>query len=106
MPGLRGMTMDDQVALGAAAERARQQASPQPHSVISTQYSVLLGDRAWLVLLAATALAMLVALYAIFVYAPTERVMGHVQRIFYVHVSLAWLSYLAFLVVFVCSVVY
>jgi heme exporter protein C len=32
--------------------------------------------------------------------------MGDVQRIFYVHVSLAWLSYLAFFVVFVCSVVY
>jgi heme exporter protein C len=32
--------------------------------------------------------------------------MGHVQRIFYVHVTLAWLSYLAFFVVFVCSIVY
>jgi heme exporter protein C len=50
--------------------------------------------------------AMLAALYAIFIYAPTERVMGDVQRIFYVHVSLAWLSYLAFFVVFVCSIVY
>jgi heme exporter protein C len=56
--------------------------------------------------LALTVLATLVALFAIFVYAPTERVMGHVQRIFYVHVSLAWLSYLAFFVVFACSVVY
>src|SRR5579884_4275790 len=63
-------------------------------------------DRALRLLLGLAAIAMVVALYAIFVYAPTERVMGHVQRIFYVHVSLAWLSYLAFFVVFVCSVVY
>jgi heme exporter protein C len=60
----------------------------------------------WRVLLAATTLAMLVALYMIFVWAPTERVMGHVQRIFYAHVSLAWLSYVAFFVVFVCSIVF
>jgi heme exporter protein C len=50
--------------------------------------------------------AMVAALFAIFVYAPTERVMGHVQRIFYVHVSLAWIAYLAFFVVFVGSVAY
>jgi heme exporter protein C len=53
-----------------------------------------------------TVVAMVAALYAIFVYAPPERVMGDVQRIMYVHVSLAWLSYLAFLVVFVCSIAY
>jgi heme exporter protein C len=64
------------------------------------------GARGTQFLVALTALAMLAALYAIFVYAPTERVMGHIQRIFYVHVSLAWLSYLAFLVVFVASIVY
>jgi heme exporter protein C len=63
-------------------------------------------DRTLRLLLGLAAVAMVVALYAIFVYAPTERVMGHVQRIFYVHVSLAWLSYLAFFVVFVCSVGY
>jgi len=58
------------------------------------------------VVLGATLVAMVVALYAIFVWAPAERTMGHVQRIFYVHVSLAWLSYVAFFVVFVCSIVY
>ena len=36
--------------------------------------------------------AMLLALYGAFVFAPTERVMGDVQRIFYVHLPLAWIG--------------
>lgn len=47
-----------------------------------------------------------IALYAVFVYVPTERVMGIVQRIFYFHVPSAWVAFLAFLVVFVGSVLY
>ena len=53
-----------------------------------------------------TMVAMLAAMYAALLYAPTERVQGHVQRIFYVHVPLAWNAYLAFFVVFVASIVY
>jgi len=49
---------------------------------------------------------MLAALYLIFVYVPTEETMGVVQRIFYFHVPLAWVGLLAFLVVFVCSILY
>src|SRR5215208_8462585 len=43
---------------------------------------------------------------AIFLYAPTERVQGDVQRIFYLHLPLAWIAYLAFFLVFVSSVLY
>lgn len=50
--------------------------------------------------------AITVALYAVFVYVPTEKVMGIVQRIFYFHVPSAWVAFLAFLVVFVGSVLY
>ena len=52
--------------------------------------------------------AVLVAcdLYLIFAVAPTEAVMGDVQRIFYVHVPLAIMSFLAFAIVFVASIVY
>jgi heme exporter protein C len=64
------------------------------------------GEVAVNVLAVATFVAMLAALYGIFIYAPPERVQGDVQRIFYVHLSLAWLAYLAFFVVFVCSVLY
>jgi heme exporter protein C len=49
---------------------------------------------------------MIAALYLIFMYVPTEKNMGDVQRIFYFHVPLAWVSFLAFFVVFVCSILY
>jgi len=39
---------------------------------------------------------MLLALYGAFVYAPTEQVMGQIQRIFYVHLPLAWVGFVAF----------
>ncbi len=40
--------------------------------------------------------AMLAALYAALIYAPSERTMGDVQRIFYFHVPSAWVSFAAF----------
>jgi heme exporter protein C len=49
---------------------------------------------------------MIAALYMIFVYVPTEANMGVVQRIFYFHVPLAWLAFMAFFIVFICSIVY
>ncbi len=48
--------------------------------------------------------AMLAALYAALVYAPTEATMGDVQRIFYFHVPAAWAGFLSFAVVFGASV--
>jgi heme exporter protein C len=53
-----------------------------------------------------TFVAITIALYAVFVYVPTEKMMGIVQRIFYFHVPSAWVAFLAFLVVFVGSVAY
>jgi heme exporter protein C len=49
---------------------------------------------------------MLLALYGAFVYAPTERVMGEVQRIFYFHVASAWTAFLAFFFVFLGGLLY
>lgn len=46
------------------------------------------------------------ALYLVFVYVPTEESMGVVQRIFYLHVPVAWISFLAFFVVFIGSILY
>ena len=54
----------------------------------------------------ASAIAIMVALYMVFVYAPTEQTMGHVQRIFYFHVSTAWVGFFAFFVTLVASVAY
>lgn len=46
------------------------------------------------------------ALYTAFIHAPTERVMGEVQRIFYFHVGAAWTAFLAFFFVFLGGVIY
>ncbi len=51
-------------------------------------------------------LAMLVAVCAVFLYAPTERQMGDVQRIFYFHVSAALSAATAYFLVFLGSVQY
>jgi heme exporter protein C len=55
----------------------------------------------WLVFL-----SMVAALYAAFLYAPAEREMGAVQRIFYFHLPAAFSAFLGFLLVFVGSVQY
>jgi len=44
------------------------------------------------------------ALGAALFYAPTERTMGHAQRIFYFHVPSAWIAFLAFFVVCAASI--
>ncbi len=49
---------------------------------------------------------MLASLYLIFMYVPTEATMGVVQRIFYWHVPMAWIAFLAFFVVFISSILY
>jgi len=49
---------------------------------------------------------MMAALYLVFIYVPTEETMGVVQRIFYFHVPVAWVSFLAFFVVFIGSILF
>ena len=51
-------------------------------------------------------LGLLASYWMIFFYAPTERSMGIVQRIYYVHVPSAWVAFLAFGIVALCSVGY
>ena len=53
-----------------------------------------------------TFLSMLAALYAIFVYAPIEKTMGIVQKIFYLHVPSAFLAFFAFFITFLASIAY
>lgn len=47
-----------------------------------------------------------VGLYFAFFYAPVERVMGIVQKIFYFHVASAWIGFFAFFVTFAASILY
>jgi heme exporter protein C len=49
---------------------------------------------------------MLAALYAIFLYAPVEKTMGIVQKIFYIHVPSAFLAFFAFFITFLASILY
>ena len=55
------------------------------------------------VLFALTTILMVVNLYLIFLWVPKEAVQGNVQRIFYLHLPVAWISYLAFFLVFIFS---
>lgn len=47
-----------------------------------------------------------IALLIVFFYAPTERTMGNVQRIFYFHVGAAWVGAVAFFVALVAGSLY
>lgn len=57
-------------------------------------------------LLGLSFLLMVAALYLVFVYVPTEKEMGIVQRIFYLMVPMGWLALLSFLIVFIGSILY
>jgi heme exporter protein C len=54
----------------------------------------------------ASAAALVAGMYGAFLGAPTERTMGDIQRIFYIHVPSAWTAFAAFAVVFVASVAF
>ena len=58
----------------------------------------------WLV--PASAVAMIVALWAAFIYAPTERVEGDIQRMFYMHVPAAFTMYVAYGLLALASLLY
>jgi heme exporter protein C len=60
--------------------------------------------RSYLVVL--SGLLMLADLYLIFMAVPTDSVLGHVQRVFYFHVPVAIVSFLAFFLVFLASIAY
>ena len=61
------------------------------------------SNRTLQILNAASAVLMVIATALVFLYAPRERTMGEVQRIFYFHVPSAWVSFLAFYVTFVAG---
>lgn len=49
---------------------------------------------------------MAVAQYFTWMYAPIERTMGHLQKIFYTHMPMAWWSLISFFIVFLASIGY
>ncbi len=63
-------------------------------------------DKTVRILNIAAAISLIVMLIMIFFYAPVERTMGNVQRLFYFHVGSAWVGAAAFFVALVCGVAY
>jgi heme exporter protein C len=53
-----------------------------------------------------TAAALVAGLYLGLAWAPPDAYQGEVQRIMYLHVPAAWVAYLAFFIVFGCSILY
>ena len=53
-----------------------------------------------------TAILLIIAALMVFFYAPVERVMGLVQKVFYFHVATAWVGMLGFLAAAVAGVLY
>ena len=58
------------------------------------------------ILLVLSTLLVLAALFMVFVYVPTDAEQGNIQRIFYFHVPVAWIAFLAFFVTFVAGIAY
>jgi len=58
------------------------------------------------ILLGLSTLLILAALFMVFIYVPTDKDTGIIQRIFYFHVPVAWVAFLAFFVTFVAGIVY
>jgi heme exporter protein C len=52
------------------------------------------------------AVAIPIALYFAFIYAPVEARMGIIQKIFYFHVSSAWVGFFALFVTFIASIIF
>jgi len=64
------------------------------------------ADEGYGVLIWLTAAGLAAALTAIFIYVPTEKNEGVVQRIMYFHVPCAWVAFFAFFIVFLCSILF
>jgi heme exporter protein C len=64
------------------------------------------GARWGSLLIVLSGVMMIAALYLVFLYAPREATMGDVQRIFYFHVSSAWVGFFAFFVTLLAGIGY
>lgn len=53
-----------------------------------------------------TSLLLALSMYAIFICAPEEASLGIIQKIFYIHVPLAWWGFVSFFIVFIASICY
>ncbi len=59
-----------------------------------------------IILYGLTLVTIIVSMVAIFLYVPTEKTEGLVQRIMYFHIPSAWIAFFAFFIVFICSILF
>ena len=86
------MAVIDRAAIQQGANiRTRRQEMPGPGTLV-------LGGLSFI--------GVMISLWMIFFYAPTEAVEGQAQRIFYVHVPMAWLGMLSFIIMAVTGIGY
>jgi heme exporter protein C len=79
---------------------------PQEQTAVTTQSpDESVSRRRPSILGIVTAVSLVVFVYMAFFFAPEDANMGPVQRIFYIHVPSAWISMVAFGVVFVSSII-
>ncbi len=86
------------MALAKRETRIEPQSSKAPPQAGVPVASLILGGLSFI--------GMMVSIWMIFLYAPTEAVQGDVQRIFYFHVPMAWIGMLAFGIVAVGGIGY
>ena len=58
------------------------------------------------VLIWLTGMVFFAAIVAIFIFVPTEKTEGPIQRIMYLHIPSAWLAFFAFFIVFISSILF
>ena len=58
------------------------------------------------VLIWLTGIVFFTAIAAIFIFVPTEKTEGPIQRIMYLHIPSAWLAFFAFFIVFISSILF
>ena len=59
-----------------------------------------------MILIIISFISIVISLYATFIFAPTELIMGEIQRIFYFHMGTVWVASLAFTIVFIASIIF
>ena len=67
---------------------------------------IFVSEKALSISLIVTIALMLFQLYLVFFWVPSDAAQGVVQRMFYFHLSVAWVSFLGFLVALVTSIFY
>src|SRR5712691_5027065 len=92
-----GETRRSEVDRGRSGNSGRDPRRAGAYRALSTT-SLLLG--------ALSFIGMMVSIWMIFLYAPTDAIQGEPQRIFYFHVPMAWLGMLGFVVVAIAGIGY